>query len=245
MSKCKLDLHKTFYMNWIGRTITCNNRFWPSPDFNTPWFQCFVELFSLARRNSAVIFSQHDECGCFDLRRNSKIVTKQMRNRHPQALVTSNSSSSNNTSNIPQKHKNNTKNNQTKNDVQTTRNTNNRYKTKQWHNYQQNELLPVQQQENSEKWLLSFPVSTADQRQTSPFNLWPTMCGTVWRNWLVGIKVGETINSPNVIHTICLRQLGRIRIKIFGVSRVMPHSHCKHVKNWMHQGMYTGSQQAG
>ena len=104
MSKCKLDLHKTFYMNWIGRTITCNNRFWPSPDFNTPWFQCFVELFSLAWRNSAVIFSQHDECGCFDLRRNSKIVTKQTRNRHPQALVTSNSSNSNNTSNIPQKH---------------------------------------------------------------------------------------------------------------------------------------------
>ena len=120
MSKCKLDLHKTFYMNWIGRTITCNNRFWPSPDFNTPCFQCFVKLFSLARRNSAVIFSQHDECGCFDLRRNSKIVTKQTRNRRPQALVTSNS---NNTSNIPQKHKNNTKNNQTKNDVQTTRNT--------------------------------------------------------------------------------------------------------------------------
>ena len=156
MSKCKLDLHKTFYMNWIGRTITCNNRFWPSPDFNTPCFQCFVKLFSLARRNSAVIFSQHDECGCFDLRRNSKIVTKQMRNRHPQALVTSNSSSSNNTSNIPQKHKNNTKNNQTKNDVQTTRNTNNRYKTKQWHNYQQNELLPVQQQENSENDLWAF-----------------------------------------------------------------------------------------
>ena len=153
MSKCKLDLHKTFYMNWIGRTITCNNRFWPSPDFNTPCFQCFVKLFSLARRNSAVIFSQHDECGCFDLRRNSKIVTKQTRNRHPQALVTSNSS---NTSNIPQKHKNNTKNNQTKSDVQTTRNTNNRYKTKQWHNYQQNELLPVQQQENSENDLWAF-----------------------------------------------------------------------------------------
>ena len=28
-------------------------------------------------------------------------------------------------------------------------------------------------------------ASTADQRQTSPFNSWLAMCGTVWRIWLV------------------------------------------------------------
>ena len=32
---------------------------------------------------------------------------------------------------------------------------------------------------------------------------------------LVWIKVGETINSPNAISTICLGLLGRSRIKIF------------------------------
>ena len=37
---------------------------------------------------------------------------------------------------------------------------------------------------------------------------------------LVWIKVGETINSPNAIHTIFLGQVGRIKIKIFGVQRV-------------------------
>ena len=31
----------------------------------------------------------------------------------------------------------------------------------------------------------SNTIPTADQRQTSPFNLWPAMCGTVWRNWQV------------------------------------------------------------
>ena len=35
---------------------------------------------------------------------------------------------------------------------------------------------------------------------------------------LFGLRVDETINSPNAIHTICLGQLGRIKIKIFGVK---------------------------
>ena len=37
-------------------------------------------------------------------------------------------------------------------------------------------------QHNNLTFHLILQVPTADQRQTSPFNLWPAMCGTVWRN---------------------------------------------------------------
>ena len=40
---------------------------------------------------------------------------------------------------------------------------------------------------------------------------------------LVWIKVSETINSPNAIHTNCLGQLGGIKIKIFMVNKLIIH----------------------
>ena len=61
----------------------------------------------------------------------------------------------------------------------------------------------------------------SNQRQNSPFNLWPFVVqyGEIGKWSLVWIKVSETTNSPNTIHTICLRMLGGIKIKIFRVWR--------------------------
>ena len=37
------------------------------------------------------------------------------------------------------------------------------------------------------------------------------------RGSLVGVNVCLTTNSPNTVHTFCSRQVGRIKVRIFGV----------------------------
>ena len=37
---------------------------------------------------------------------------------------------------------------------------------------------------------------------------------------LIGVNVCLTTNSPNTVHTFCLGQVGRIKVKIYGAQRV-------------------------
>ena len=75
--------------------------------------------------------------------------------------------------------------------------------------------------ETPQKIYLKPQALLSNQRQNSPFNLWPFVVqyGEIGKWSLVWIKVSETTNSPNTIHTICLRMLGGIKIKIFRVWR--------------------------
>ena len=52
------------------------------------------------------------------------------------------------------------------------------------------------------------------------------MDSAVRRNWqlMVGIRVGESSNSPNTIHTFPLCQVERIEVKIFGDTRYDEHT---------------------
>ena len=60
-------------------------------------------------------------------------------------------------------------------------------------------------------YTLNFPTL---QRQTLSFQF---IVSHVWYNMekLVRVKVCQTINSPNTLHTLCLGQVGRIGVKMF------------------------------
>ena len=69
-----------------------------------------------------------------------------------------------------------------------------------------------------------YSLPTADQMQTSPFNLIASYAWYCMENLasdlLLGLMFCLTTNSPNTVQTFCSEQVGRIKVKIFGAQRV-------------------------